>query len=104
MVTPAEIRPIYEELLGYLSEAPDGSNGPVMTYRGVWEASHSTIDELNRTAGAGADYSKFRVDVKSGITNGQVWQQARLDEYRSKLSSLIRRLHAEFFSDEPVRS
>lgn len=98
MATEAELRPIYEELKGYLSEAPGGENGPVITDSGVWEPYHQTIDELNRITGA--VYNKHRVNIKSGRDDRGLWQHVNVSEYRSKISGLIGRLHAEFFQNE----
>ena len=99
MAAQGEIRPIYEELLGCLLEAPNGSNGPVITDSRVWELYHATIDELNRITGN--DYGKYRVNGRSGHDERGFWQQVSISEYKSKISSLIGRLHAQFFPTEP---
>ncbi len=95
MAIQGKIRPIYEELLGCLSEAPSGSDGPVITNSGVWEPYHATIDELNRITRN--DYKKYRVNIRSGHDEGGFWQQVDVCEYRSKISSLISRLHGQYF-------
>ena len=91
-----KIRPIYQELQGYLSQTPL----PEMGYEGVTEASlwdqiNQSIDELNEISSK--NYDKFSISPKRSRTGDFIVLVA----YRTKLGGLIDRLHAEYFSDEP---
>ena len=91
-----KIRPIYQELQGYLSQTPRPQTSVEgVTDQSLWEQINQSIDEL--AANSGEDYNKFRI----------VPQKSKHGEYvflvtlRTKLGGVIDRLHAEFFSDEP---
>jgi hypothetical protein len=92
------IRPIYSELQGYLTEAPPiGEHGNGTTSDNtLWQQFNGTIEELNQISEK--DFNKFKV---TGIQNGQFGNRfIKISEYRQKLGGLISRLHGEFFSDE----
>jgi len=62
MAEKEDIRPIYSELQGYLSQAPNGKI-ELITYtkgKGLWEQVNETIDELSKITGN--DYSRFKND------------------------------------------
>jgi len=91
-----KIRPVYQELQGYLSQTPI----PQAPYESIgdesiWNQLNQSIDELNEVTGK--DYSKFKVYASKGMTGESI----NIAAYRSKLGGLIDRLHAEYFVDEP---
>lgn len=92
-----EIRPLYYELQGYLSQSPTTENQHVQALYGesIWEQFHTTINELNQVTGE--NFDKFKITP----LNGTLRPFVRTSEYRSKLGGLISRLHGKYFSDEP---
>ncbi|OHB60659.1 MAG: hypothetical protein A2167_04585 [Planctomycetes bacterium RBG_13_46_10] len=97
MAEKEKIRPIYHELQGYLSQAPDEKGARDVIYDSAyWEQYNSTIDELNNISGN--NYDRFKISP----VQGQAGLRVVICTYRSKLSGLISRLHGEFFSDEPA--
>ncbi len=93
-----EIRPIYSELQGYLSQISK-SNESYETIRdpSVWKNLNSSIDELSELASA--DYSKFKIEPQKGQFNSLF---VTLTEYRNKVGGLVAKIHGKFFSDEPT--
>jgi len=93
-----DIRPLYYELQGYLSQSPsfDNKNEPILYEESMWGQFHTTINELNQTTGK--NYDKFKITPLRGDFGPFV----RISEYRSKLGGLISRLHGEYFNDEPA--
>jgi len=93
-----KIRPIYEELQGYLSQTPlpkepyDSSDDS-----SLWEQYNQAIEELNNISGK--NYDRFRITPLSG---GDGYTFIRLLVYRNKLGGLISRLYGEYFSGEPA--
>lgn len=95
-MTKEKIGPIYSELQGYLSQAPEiRSNIEVSSDLSLIEQYNETIDELNNVSDK--DYDRFKIKEKE-IFN----ELFNITNYRSKLSGLIARLHNEYFSDEPA--
>lgn len=93
-----QIRPIYSELQGYLSQAPAGDKGLIFE-SSIWEQHNQTIDELNNVSGE--NYNRYKVEVKSIDWNGTMRRVINSQSYRIKLGGLISRLHGKYFSDEP---
>ncbi len=95
MAMKDEIRPIYAELQGCLSQAPTLDMD--MTYCSVEVSQHvdRTIDELSDISGE--DYSRFKMAAKESNPKQQC---VDTDIYRTKLGGLISRLHGKYFSDE----
>jgi hypothetical protein len=90
-----EIRPIYSELQGYLSQAPAATEKWLCLYDcSIWEQVNDTIDELSSIAKT--DYERF----KMALAHGE--RSLPLATCRAKLGGLISRLHGEYFSDEPA--
>ncbi|HUW21133.1 MAG TPA: hypothetical protein VMW41_00520 [Candidatus Bathyarchaeia archaeon] len=88
------VRPIYEELQGYLSQAPTIKEVSYLRDRPLWEQFNRCLDELvNITKN---DYTRFRL---TPIPDGDS-QYVLNTEYRSKLNGLIMNLHAKYFKDE----
>lgn len=91
-----QIRPIYQELQGYLSQIPNSNSPHESTYtKTLWEQLNEAIDELN--AISKKDYNKFKIAPGKSQTKKYV----NILALRTKLGGLIDRLHAEYFSDEP---
>lgn len=90
-----QIRPLYSELQGYLSQAPENDGGSLHE-ESTWGQFHTTIDELNNISGK--DYNKFKVQPQP-MASGR-GSYVLVSQYRTKLSGLISRLYGEYFSDE----
>lgn len=89
-----KIRPIYNELQGYLSQAPKNN----LTSNEIWEQTNETIDELNKITETN-EYEKFK--IKSFTNNWQPSEQiVDISSYKQKLAGLINRLHGQFFNNE----
>jgi len=88
-----EIRPLYSELQGLLSQAPEPElpgSGSIFTVRPqILEHYHSIVENLSCLTGD-ENYKRFTVSDNYPSV------------YRSKLSSLISSLHGKYFSDEPA--
>jgi len=92
-----EVRPLYNELQGYLSQAPSETSRETELFEeSIWGQFHTTISELNTLTGK--NYDKFRVKPLEGGRS----QFVRVSEYRTKLGGLISRLYGEYFGDEPA--
>lgn len=90
-----EIRPLYSELQGYLSQAPVIKETTDCIYdSATWEQVNIAIDELNTVTKK--DYSRFKINPESGD------DFVRISTHRTKLGGIISRLHAEYFSSEPA--
>ena len=97
MATEEEIRPIYSELQGYLSQAPRSENTGLIGDKSFWLQYHQTIDELSKITGE--DYSRYKVEIRSTQRGGGYMNVV---PYRSKLGGLISRLHGQYFADKPA--
>jgi len=95
-----KIRPIYSELQGYLTEAPDvKSNGEVLYDKpAFWNQYNSTIDELNKIADQ--DYNRYKIETVTVPWQTRSRQAMDIQTYRTKLGGLISRLYGTYFSDE----
>ncbi|MCK4797630.1 MAG: hypothetical protein KAT05_09625 [Spirochaetes bacterium] len=93
-----KIRPIYNELQGYLSQAPNVEKNGLVFEPSIWEQHNETIDELNKVSSK--DYNRYKVEAKSTEWNGSFKLIMNTQSYRTKLSGLISRLHGEYFSNE----
>ncbi|MFZ2969719.1 MAG: hypothetical protein WA063_01075 [Minisyncoccia bacterium] len=104
-MTKEKIRPIYSELQGYLSQAPEikdayGHSSDLS----LIEQYNETIEELNNISSK--DYNRFKIKEKeiinrsaSSLGGGSFF---RISTYRNKLGGLIARLYGEYFPDEPA--
>lgn len=92
-----KIKPIYFELQGYLSQAPEREKGLIFEEQ-LWIQHNKTIDELESISSK--DYSRYRIVPEvidwNGAKKGRITPQA----YRTVLGGLISRLHGEYFPDE----
>lgn len=86
MENKEKIAPIYSELQGYLSQAPEKEQIFVIA---VWERYDQTIAELN--SASGKNYDGYRVRPTRRANTNSLYV-ATLD-YRTKLEGLIARLH-----------
>src|SRR3989344_1811442 len=90
-----QVAPIYSELQGYLSQAPDKTSSS-LTAEAVWERYNQTINELNSVSGN--NYNDFLIKPKASENTGRLYVDVL--DYRGKLGGIIGRLYREFFSDE----
>lgn len=99
MTKKEDIRPIYQELQGYLSQAPGGDKIRLIYDDNLWEQVNQVIDELNSISGE--DYNRFKMTTKQ-IRQGREGMLNVVDvgTYRAKLGGMISRLHGQYFSDE----
>lgn len=92
MTKKEDVRPIYAELQGCLSQAPPGKdkNGVSRAPSDViLEHFNHVIDELNNVSNE--DYNRFKLRT-GGWTDSLT--------YRTKVSGLISRLHGQYFVDD----
>jgi hypothetical protein len=96
MAAKETIRPIYEELQGYLQQ---GATADAYNH-GLWQSYHRTIALLSELSGE--DFSRFRVTVIPHSTYQHVPLAEHIDptEYRAKLAGLVRYLHGKYFPNE----
>ena len=99
MAKQDEIRHIYHELQGYVSQAPShNDSGPYIQHDAVWKQANQTIEELNGISGK--DYSRFKmIPRRIGSSQRDVLDK---DTYRTNLAGLVARLHGEYFASEPA--
>ena len=102
MASKEEIRPIYSELQGYLTQAPKNERNDWIYEQEFWVQYNSTVQELNLLTGSGEDYAKFKLTPIVQHHGGVSTTHITKDMYRQKLGGLIARLHGEYFSDEPA--
>jgi|SRR3989344_2660235 len=95
-----KIRPILEELKGYLSVAPSPENKSRIFDAELWNQYNSAVDELNSLNDSHDFYEKFRLRPQNENINGHYRTVIKTQDYLSKLSGLIKRIQAEYFSDE----
>ena len=96
-----KIRPIYSELQGYFSQAPEATCGEKesMTILLLVDQLNSSIQELEQVSQKTilAIKRKFKT---TPWNNNSARRYFDLLSYRSKLGGLISRLYGEYFSDE----
>ncbi len=89
-----ELKPIYKELQGYLSQTPFPKDPNDFTSeKSVWEQYNQTIEFLSNTTGA--NFSRFKVEPE-----GDEYPTLNITGYRQKLGGLISYLHAKYFNEE----
>ncbi len=95
-----QIRPIYSELQGYLSQAPEATSSRERIYNdtSLVNQLNSSIQKLEQLTKK--DYSRYKERVQTTEWNRGTRQFFDLLSYRSKLGGLISRLYGEYFSDE----
>lgn len=95
-----QVRPLYKDLQGYLSQLPlpDEKNDTLYKEKeDVWNNYNALIDELNNATGK--NYSNFKINVRH---DGDWGPTVDLVTLRTCLGRLISRLHAEYFDNEPI--
>jgi len=90
------VRPIYFELQGYLTQAPNSEKIPYIYERVLWEQYNNTIKELNGVTGK--NYSRYELQPSARRDDGVLHLINYV--YRQKLGGLIAHLYGEYFSDE----
>ena len=91
-----KIRPIYFELQGYLSQAPE--KGGLIFDNQLWIQYNQTIDELEKITSKKYDRYIIHPETKDFLKEPK--QVIAIQVYRTILGGLISRLHGEYFSDE----
>jgi hypothetical protein len=90
------LRPLYEELKGYLSQAPKSTDPFDSMYdASIWNQYNETVKLISKITGE--DYERFCIVP---ITDEPL-TCVRIDTYRQKLNGLISRLKAEYSLDKP---
>lgn len=102
MENKTKVRPILAELKGYLSVAPNPEKSSRIYDAQIWNQYNSTIDELNSLTEN--NYDKFRLRPQSEEMNRSYSTIVKVQDYVGKLSGLINRIQAEYFSDEQISS
>ncbi len=92
-----KVKPIYFELQGYLSQAPEREEG-FMFEEQTWIQLNHAIDELEKVTSK--KYERYKINPKTVSYNGVPTQRITTQEYRTILGGLIFRLHGEYFPDE----
>lgn len=92
-----DLRPIYSELQGYLSQAPTAEKiYDHINDSNFWTTINITIDDITKITGE--DYNKFKLIPKADAIGGKF---IIIHIYRQKLAGLITYIHAKYFNDEP---
>lgn len=89
-----KVKPIYQELQGFLSQTPLPKNNYDRLTEDSWDLVNQSIDKLNQETSK--DYNKFRIEpeIVDGIAKVYV------TVFRQKLGGLIDYLHAEYFEED----
>ncbi len=96
MAEKEEIRPLYSELQGYLSQAPKAEKYYEIHDSNLWQQVNNAIDELSDVSGE--DNRRFKMVPE--IYPESRDEHLHHDTYRGNLGGLISRLHGKYFSDE----
>lgn len=98
-MTKEDLRPLFSELQGYLSQAPivkELYNS--IHYQSVWDQYNETVNLISKITGE--DFSRFLIKDKDfKVRDNEKF--IRLILYRQKLGGLISYLHAKYFINEP---
>jgi len=92
-----KVRPIYLELMGYLTQTPPSDKIYSLHEESLWQNLNTAIEELNQATGK--NYDKFKV-VARYSEFGTHRLQVPNDEFRSKINGLIMNLYGEFFPED----
>ena len=100
MTSMKEVKPIYFELQGYLSQAPEREHG-VIFEKEVWQQYNQAIEELE--AVTNKKFGRYKMHPGGSYQRGP---GITVQAYRTILGGLISRLHGEYFTDEasPIRN
>jgi len=86
------VRPIYFELQGYLSQAPK-REGFIREIQ-VWEQYNKSIDELEKVSSI--DYGRYKIIPEGNSDDRYISVQS----YRTLLGGLIHRIYGQYFPEE----
>jgi hypothetical protein len=92
-----QVRPIYFELQGYLSQAPEREKGYILE-KEVWNQYNQTIDELEKITSK--KYDRYKIHPEMIMSFGVQKPAITTQAYRTILGGFISRLHGEYFPDE----
>jgi len=88
------LKPLYQELQGYLSQTPLPKDlADFTSEKSVWEQYNQTVDILSDTTNE--DFARFKVTPE-----GDEYPSLNITGYRQKVGGFISFLHAKYFSDE----
>lgn len=98
-----KIRPLYNELQGYLSQVPTLKDANEFFHTNAqWDFVNHAIDRLNTATEKNYDHFKI---IQEMYTSSDSYtsepDNVRVSTYKAKLGGLISYLHGEYFSDEP---
>lgn len=93
-----EVKYLYAEFIGYLSQTPTAPQDKpylVLDDHSIWNQYNDSVKKLSEITGK--DYGEFVIEPLTGSAGKFI----RINTYRHKLGGLISRLHAEFFPELP---
>jgi len=92
-----ELRPVYQELQGILSQTPQPSQPmqEAFTDSSTWTQVNGAITEVIKITG-NADYERMKIIPQERVGSGFVM----IYTFRLKLGSIIDRLHAKYYAEE----
>jgi len=98
-----KIRPIYSELQGMLSQAPnEKTNNLGSSDDELWNRFNALVNKLEEET-KDDSFKDFIINPKlSDWGNGRTSPYVTVVTYRGKISGLISRLHGTYFVDEPA--
>lgn len=91
-----EIKSLYAEFMGILSQTPTAKDQVAIYDNQIWEQYNNSVKKLSEISKK--DYSNFVIRVESTEYRVEYIDTAT---YRSKLGGLISKLHAEYFDNLP---
>jgi hypothetical protein len=95
-----KIRPLYNELQGYLTQAPTATYlAEFFDDKTQWEYVDKTIDRLNTATRNNYDQFKIVEGIQNSIEGRS--NVVRVSTFKTMLAGLISYLHGEYFYDEP---
>ena len=93
-----KIRPLYLELQGYLSQAPEIKHtADSVSDKSIWEQYNRTITLVSQATGE--DYSRFAIQPKVSHSGSQF---IRCVTYRQNLGGIISHICGKYFPEEPA--
>lgn len=92
-----DLRPLYSELQGYLSQAPnfEKPSYDAISDESIWQQYNESVNLISKISEE--DFSRFLI---TNIEGGSTGKFIRLISYRQKLGGLISSLHGKYFFDE----
>ena len=90
-----EIKSLYAEFMGYLSQTPLEKDKSAIYQEQIWEQYNKAVKHLSEITGK--DYSGFFIKIEQGNIGNFI----RTNVFRTLLGGLISKLHAEYFDTLP---